>query len=206
MLKLKNKYLAYAIDFVSFVLERVNLDNIKEIIIFGSAARSEADSDSDIDIFINLFNNDNTLEKKVKEIKERFNDSIKSKNYWALKSTQNEISVIVGKLNEWKELKNSIISNGITVYKKFQDQPENAKQLTLFSWENLRPESKRVLLSKRLFGYTKSSKFYEGLIQKYNGEKLGKGIIAVPTETEKTFLKLFKDMKIAIKIQKVMSY
>lgn len=207
MLKLKNKILlAYAADFVSFLTERIDISNIKRIILFGSVARDEASSESDIDLFIDIIGNKKSIETRIKKTKEEFLKSTRHQNYWLLKDIKNKIKPITGKLEEWKELKNSIISNGITLYGKFEEMPSRAVHKTLLSWENIKPESKRVLLSKRLFGYKKNKKSYKGLIQKYGAERIGKGLIAVPFANAKIFLKLFRDMKIAVKIKKILEY
>ena len=70
------------------------------------------------------------------------------------KDVKNEIRLTIGNLDKWKKLKNSIISNGLILYGKFEEMPEEAQHKTLFAWENIRPESKRVMLIKRMFGYS----------------------------------------------------
>lgn len=207
MLKLKNKILlAYAIDFSAFLTERIDMESIKRIILFGSAARGEASKDSDVDLFIDITRDKNNIKKNIKKIKEQFIKSKIYQNYWLLKNVKNEIKPIIGKLEEWGELKNSIISNGIVLYGKFEEIPEKGLHKTLLFWENIKPESKRVLLSKRLFGYKKEKKQYEGLVKKYNAERLGKGMILVLSESANIFLKLFRKMKIKVKIKKVLEY
>ena len=204
MLKLKSKLQAYAIDFTSFLLERINVDYIRKIILFGSVARREDSLKSDVDLFIDLIKK--IPDKDIKKIKEEFMKSKRYRNYWLLKGVKNDFNIVSGKLDEWKDLKNSIISNGITLYGKFEETPSNGVHKTIFSWENIKPESDRVLLSKRLFGYKKGKKSYEGLIQKLKGERIGKGIIAVPSANANMFLKLFRDMKIPVKIRKIIEY
>ena len=206
MLKLKNNLLAYTVDFVSFLTERLDLNNIKRIILFGSVARSEASDESDIDLFFDIVGSEKSIEINIEKIKSEFLRSIKYEKYWLLKGIKNEIKIKVGKLDKWKELKNSIISNGLVLYGKFEEMPEKAVHKTLLSWENVKPESKRVLLSKRLFGYKKGKKNYQGLIQKYNGEKISKGMISVDSTNERVFLKLFKDMSVTVKIRKIIEY
>ena len=198
--------MAYAADFVSFLTERIDIDNIKRIILFGSAARDEASSESDIDLFIDIIGSKKSIETHIKKIKEEFLKSTRYQNYWILKDIKNDIKPIIGELEKWKDLKNSIISNGIVLYGKFEEMPRGAAHKTLLSWENIKPESKRVLLSKRLFGYKKGKKSYKGLIQKYNGERIGKGLIAVPSANTRIFLKLFRDMKVAVKIRRILEY
>ncbi len=205
-----NVLMAYAQDFVSFLVERINQDEIKRIILFGSVARNEASEESDIDIFIDIIGSKKptarNAKNNIKKITEEFMKSKRYTGYWLLKGIKNEIKPIVGNLDDWQELKNSMISNGILLYGKFEETPIKAIHKTLLYWENVKPESKRVLLSKRLFGYTKGKKSYGGLIQKYEGERVGKGTIAVPSESLKIFLELFKDMKVTVKIKKILEY
>lgn len=202
---MNKKLLSYAVDFASFLLERIDKDKIEKIIIFGSVAREEADSDSDIDLFVEVINHAK-IEKSIKEIKTEFFDSIKFKNYWSLKDIKNDIKITAGKIDEWEDIKNSIISNGILLYGKYESTPKNAIHKTIFSWENIKPESKRVLLFKRLFGYKAEKKEYGGIIKQYEGEKLGKGSIMVPTKYSNVFMKLFKEMKITVNIRKIVEY
>ena len=65
---------------------------------------------------------------------------------------------------------------------------------------------KRLLLFKRLFGYKAEKKEYKGLLNQYSGEKLSKGSIIILTKHSIVFMKLFKKMKITVKIRKVVEY
>lgn len=205
MLKLNKKLLSYAIDFVSFFLERIDATKIEKVILFGSVARGEADMESDVDLFIETVN-DTDFKKSIEKIREDFFDSIKFRNYWELKGVNNDIKVIMGKIDKWKDIKNSVISNGILLYGKYESTPRNAVHKTIYSWERVQPESKRVLLFKRLFGYKAEKKEYKGLLNQYSGEKLSKGSIMVPSRYSSIFLKLFREMKITVKIRKVVEY
>lgn len=203
---MKNKHLSYAIDFVSFMLEDLDLDKIKNIILFGSVARAESTKESDIDIFIDVLEQENEYERKIKSLKEEFYNSKFFNNYWKLKGIENEISIKVGKLNEWTELKDSIISNGITLYSKFKELPENYKHYVFITFSNIKPESRRVLLHKKLFGYNYNKKHYNGLLEKFNGVKISKGTIMLPLEHKNIFIQFFKRLKIQIKIRNVIEY
>ena len=205
MLKLNKKLLGYASDFVSFLLERIDKGMIEKIILFGSVSREDADEDSDVDLFVETIDN-SKIEKTIEKVKENFFGSIKFENYWTLKGVKNDIKIIAGRLDEWEDIKNSIISNGILLYGKYESTPRNSIHKTIFSWENIKPESKRVLLFKRLFGYKAEKKKYEGIIEKYNGEKLSKGSIMVLSKYSNIFMKLFKKMEITVKIRKIIEY
>lgn len=200
-----NKLIAFAEDFVAFLIEDIELDKIRNIILFGSVARGEATKESDIDLFVDIVKNKN-IEKKIKKIKNNFYKSTKYKNYWELLDVKNNINMVVGDLSKWKELKPSILANGITLYGKYKEAPKEGKHKVIFAWEDIKPASKRVMLSKKIFGYKYFKKFYEGLLQTYNGKRISKGCIIVPLEHSKPFEKVFKYYKITPKIFKIFEY
>ena len=203
---MKNKYLPYTIHFVSFMLEYLETDNIKNIILFGSAARNEATKESDIDIFIDINAKEKEYSIEVKKIIEKFYESKFYKNYWKIKGFNNSFNVIIGDINKWKELKDNIISTGITLYTKFKSIPDNQKHSLLIYFENIKPETKRVLLYKNLYGYNTKGKHYTGLIEKYNGIKINKGTVLVPLEYKNLLLSLFKRYNITIKTRNIIEY
>lgn len=201
---MNSKLISYALDFTSFLLQKIkDKNNIKNVILFGSVAREEAGKESDVDLFVDVVKENKDLEKEINSIAGKFYDSAKFKRYWQLLDTKNEISLTIGKLDQWKELKPSIVSNGIVLYGKFKPET-SGKPKVLFVWENISPNSKRVLFNKQLFGYKQHGKFYSGLVQKYNGERLGKGNLLVPWENYNVFHQLLKKHKITVKIKKIM--
>ena len=202
---MKSNLIAYALDFTSYLIQKEK-DKIRNIILFGSVAREEADKESDVDIFIDLIKEDSNLEKKIKNTLEDFMKSTKYVNYWKMLDVKNEITLSVGNLEKWKELKPSIIANGVLLYGKYKSEVKNGKHRTFFIWENIKPNSKRVLFNKQLFGYNQNNKFYPGLLQKYNGTRLGKGCISIPIEHSINLHRLFKKYKITVKLKKVLEY
>lgn len=201
------KLLSYAMDFASFLIQKIKeKENIKNIILFGSVAREEAEPSSDIDLFIDVIKENSKTELELNKILEQFLSSVKCRNYWNLLNVKNEIKLTIGNLNNWKSLKPSIIANGIALYGKFKTDIKEGRHKTFFVWENIRPNSKRVLFNKQLFGYKQNNKFYPGILQKYQGEKLGKGCILVDLETAQEFHKLFKKHSITVRIKKVLDY
>lgn len=203
---MKSDLISYSMDFASFLIQKIkNKDIIKNVILFGSVSRGEATEESDIDIFIDVTKENVKLEKEIEQILDKFLDSVKYKGYWKLLGTKNEVKLTIGRLDNWKELKPSIVSNGITLYGKFKSDIQG-KHKTLLVWENIKPNSKRVLLNKQLFGFKQGKRFYSGLLQKNDGERLGKGCIIVPLENSLVFQKLFKKHKISFKIKKIIEY
>ena len=140
-LKSKQELIGYAASFVSFILPKI--DGVKEIILFGSTVRGEAEEESDVDLFIDIEKKDD--EEKIKKIaKEELKKFYKSKiaETWLLKGVKNLINVNVGRLEEWK-LKRSIISEGISLYGKYKETPKNMKALVFFNIEPIRDITKR---------------------------------------------------------------
>ena len=200
-----SKLLAYALDFTSFLIQKANFrEEIKNVILFGSVAREEAGEGSDVDLFIDLVKDSPEIEAACSKIRDDFLDSSKYKNYWQLLGIQNNIALTVGELERW-DLKSSIIANGITLLGKFTAESGGEHKVFLI-WENIKPNATRVLLNKQLLGYNQHQKFYAGLLQKYHGERLGKGCILIPLEHFTVFSKLFRKHKVAVKIKKVREY
>ncbi len=199
--------IAYALDAASFLLQKIKeRENIRSIILFGSVARGDATEKSDIDLFIDVVKESPKFEKEARTAIENFYDSIKYKQYWKLLSITHEIKLTIGKLSAWKELQPSIIANGITLYGKFMPSVKNGLHRTFFIWENVKPNAKRVLFNKQLFGFKQRNKFYQGLLAKYTGERLGKGCVLVPAEHTPLFLALFRKYKITVRIKRIVEY
>ncbi len=204
---MKSKLISYAMDFSSFLMQKTKArEKIKNIILFGSVSRNEAGRKSDVDIFVDVVREDPKLEKEFQKLLNGFMLSTKYKNYWKLLGTENEIKLTVGVLDNWKELKPSILSNGILLYGKFKTDMKSGKHIVFFIWENVKPNLKRVLFNKQLFGFKAGNKFYPGLLQKYGGERIGKGCVAVPLDHYSIFHSLFKKYRIAVRIRKVLEY
>jgi len=94
--------------------------------------------------------------------------------------------------------------NAFVLYSQLKTQIKTGVPKTLISWEVIKPDSKRVLLNKRLFGYIQFGKSYPGLVQKYSADKLGKGCISVPSQYAQHFLKIFQEMKIPVAVREVL--
>lgn len=203
---MSSNLIALAMDFASYVIQKGFSDEIKNIILFGSVARGDAGDNSDIDLFVDVHKQNKNTIIKLNKCLSGFEESTKFLDYWSLIGVQNEIKLTIGELDKWKDLKPNIIANGILIYGKYKPEIRDGKHMTYFIWENIKPNSKRVLFNKQMFGYTHKSKFYDGLVQKYGGEKLGKGCIVVPLENSNIFHGLFKKHKVTVNIKKVLEY
>jgi len=195
----RNELIAYAIDFASYLISKET--EINRIILHGSVARGDFDEESDIDIFTDVIRYDRRIEKKINNIT---NDYYKTKKFkeWELKGIKNTFSLIVGSLDneEWKDLKRSIINTGIILYGKYKGEAEKIKQYTLFSFENIKPDKKRVAVFRKLFGFKLKNKSYPGIIEKYKGISVGKGAVLVPIESVNELKRYFQEKKISVKL------
>ena len=192
----RNELVAYALDFVSYLIEKA--DKIDRIILHGSVSRGDFDEESDIDLFIDC---DKKFEKKINEIIEDYYNTEKFKK-WKLKGIENSFSCIIGKLdsNEWKELKRSIMNTGIILYGKYKAEAEKINQYTLFSFENIKPDKKRIAIFRKLFGFKVKGKRYPGFADEVKAVRIGKGCLLVQIENTKKLSDYFKNKKTTPKI------
>ena len=183
-------------DFVSYLIDKEK--KINRIILHGSVARGDFDEESDIDLFVD---SDEKIEKRVQKILDNY---YKTKKYqdWKLKGVENEISIIVGKLDgdEWKNLKRSIINTGIMLYGKYKAEADKINQYVLFSFENIKPNKKRVLIFRKLFGFKVGKKSYPGLIEKMNTIRIGKGVLLVPIEYVNKLKEYLQNKKVKFRL------
>ncbi|MBS3079139.1 nucleotidyltransferase domain-containing protein [Candidatus Pacearchaeota archaeon] len=200
--------ISYSMDFTSFLIQNLNqknIEKIKSIILFGSVARGESGRESDVDIFVDLISDNKPFEEQINKISEKFFDSIKFTKYWSLMGIKNEFQVISGKLNDWK-LKNSMPGNSIILYQKYSPKLEKGSNRVVLSWDSNKNNSLRVMLNKTIFGYNYYGKRYKGLLEVYNGKKLGANVIIIPSEHLNLFIKEFHRFKISVKINIIFEY
>lgn len=189
-------------DFVSYLIG--HLASIDRIILFGSIARGDFNDESDIDLFIDT--KDKKLEKQVEKLGDDYSKTSKARS-WQLKGIQNTFSCIVGGLDreEWKDLKRGMVNNGLILYDKYKATAEKIHQYTLFSFENIKPESVRVMANRVLFGFRVKGKKYPGLAEQYGLVKLGKGVLLVPIEHSLKIKYFFREKKITVKVYDIWS-
>ena len=175
----RNKLISLASSFASFLINRIE---VKSIILFGSVAQNSFDKESDIYIFVET---EAKNEKKIKNILELYKKTEEYEKF-RLDGIDNEIIVKVGKLDEWKGLKRSIISGGIILYGNYQGKPERLKHKILFilSVGNLK-RAERVKIWRKIYGYKQKigNKIYSssGIAER----KIGKGAFIIPIEKMK---------------------
>lgn len=199
--------ISYALDFASFIIQSLKnkeKNNIYQIILFGSVARGDFNKNSDVDIFVDC-NVSSKLDASIQEIKNKFFESKKYKDYWLLFGIKNEINVVVGNLDKWK-LKNSLIGSSIVLYGPYNLKNKEGKNKVLLSWGKIKSESQRVMLNKRILGYSHYGKKYAGKADLNKFEKLGTNVLLIEADSLKMFLKIFYDLKIAVSLRNVFEY
>ncbi len=194
----KNEIVAYAASFVSFILPKIQ--GVKEIVLFGSVTRGEADKGSDIDLFFDIEDNKKEGEIKElikKEIKKFYNSKIAE--VWFLKGIKNPININVGRLEEWK-LKRSIISEGIVLYGQYKEIPAKMKKFVYFNINTIKDISKRNRIIRKLFGRKETNYATDGLINNTYGKKLTPTSFIVSQEHAQYIIKLLGEEKINYKL------
>ena len=200
----KTEIYSYVYDFLSRLIERLEEDSIRSIIVFGSVARGDFDKESDVDIFIDTAKED--VSSMVKKALNEFYSH--SRGTWVLRGIENQIVPIVGDLNseKWSNLKKEIISNGIVIYGRYQELPNNIKSYVLitYSISKFKPKEKskfiRNLLGYKLIQNKKEYKI-EGLLQQLEGIKVSKSVILVPKENQQKVYEFFSKSKASFEIR-----
>ncbi len=178
----QNKLISLALNFASFLVDRMNIDSI---VLFGSVAQNTFDKDSDIDLFIET-NNKN--QEKVKNLLEIYKKTEQYEKF-RLEGIKNDISLKVGKLEEWKELKRSIISGGIVLYGNYKGKPEKLSHKILFmlNTDSLKRTDK-IRIWRKIYGYSQKARkkvyVFKGMVER----KIGRGAFIIPAEK-------FKELK-----------
>ncbi|MBI2449518.1 nucleotidyltransferase domain-containing protein [Candidatus Pacearchaeota archaeon] len=193
----KDNLISYAMDFASYLISKV--ENIDKIIIHGSVVREDYDEESDIDLFIEVLGKN--TEGKIKNALENYYKTNRYKE-WELKGVKNPISIIVGRLDskEWKDLKRAILNTGILLYGKYKAKAEKIYHYTLLSFENIKPDKKRISIFRKLFGFTRAGRKYLGLTEKMNALRIGKGVLLVPIEYTQKLKNYFQKEKIPLRL------
>ncbi|MBT4376623.1 nucleotidyltransferase domain-containing protein [archaeon] len=191
----KNKLISYAMEFSSFLVRNCEVD---KIVLYGSVARGDFGEGSDIDLFVEA---DGKNERKIHRLIQDFYKTEVARNS-KLKGIENNISVIVGRLGskEWKDLNRAILNSGIVLYGKYKSNVEKSDSYSLFVFENIKPDKKRIAVFRKLFGFRVGKKSYPGLVNDLKGIKIGKGSILIPLESSMKIKDYFREKKIGFRI------
>ena len=197
----------YAISAAHFIIMHIPewLDKINSVVLFGSVAQGSGDKNSDIDIFIDAKISENQKTKLHSAIRKSIAQFHLSQEGLAFKmeGIANEISVLAGDLDVWKEMQRSISASGIVLYGKYKKNvsKEGLKHYVLVFWEAKR-KNRGAFLNK-MYGYKIKGKKYKGLIEKYNGNKIGKSAAIIPMEHKDVFFNTLEHYSLNYKIMEV---
>ncbi|MEK6887377.1 MAG: nucleotidyltransferase domain-containing protein [Candidatus Aenigmatarchaeota archaeon] len=190
------RYATFAAAHLISSLSESELKRVRNVVLFGSAARFTASEESDIDIFFDVSGSKRfqlSLRSKLNKAADQFyltNDALGFKS----RGIDNELSIKAGNLKEWRELAQSIASHGIVLYGKYSSKPPGVMAYTILSWE-LPGKAKGALLNK-IYGYKTSKKRYPGLLEKNKGIKLGRAVIMMPAQNSNVFIDVLEKYKI----------
>ena len=196
----RNELIGYAMDFAALLVSRVTVD---KIILYGSVARGDFDRGSDVDLFISI------KEKIQFDVDRAIIDFQKTQkaHAWRLKGVGNQISCVVGDLDssQWRDLKRAMLVDGLVLFGKYTSAAENIHQYSLICFEGIKPESKRVTITRALFGFRLGKRQYLGLAAQYGIIKCGRGSILVPALAVHMVKSLFKSHHVTVRIYDVWS-
>jgi predicted nucleotidyltransferase len=200
---MRNKLIAYALDFASFLLE--SGVEPRRIILFGSVVSGDFDRESDVDIFVDI---GEAEEKNVRNALKVFESTFGER--WMMKGMNNVISLKVGDLDRWKGLKRSIQSSGIMLYGRYAEFPENMKSYLLFRLDfSGIPRAGKVRLWRELYGYAQKvgRKRYEktGIVKSLGGQKIEKGAVLLPSEKSGELTGFLNKNRIKFRVNEIWS-
>ncbi|MFW5953484.1 MAG: nucleotidyltransferase domain-containing protein [Candidatus Natronoplasma sp.] len=194
---------AYSARFTSFLIEKLGRETSKidNIILYGSVARGTADEESDVDIFVDT---SHEMEEMINEILEEFYDS-REFTLFRSKGVDNEIELKIGELSEWKDLHRSISSTGKVLWGRYKttEEPIGTQHKIIFYWDKI-GRSRSSFLNK-LYGYESKEKKIVGLLEKWNGKKIGKSSIMIPIQHKEDMLELIEEYDVNAKNIEVFS-
>ena len=191
----KNR-LSYAVSYISYLLRNLSdVSLIDRIILYGSVAKKQSSKESDVDIFVELKKDTKKLRHEIEQGAESFYKS-KEAIIFKILGTSNEISLKVGKLDEWPDLKRSIMSDGIVLFGNVDlgAKPTYAEHKIIFFWDNVKLN--RTAFLNKLYGYKTKKITYVGLLERWSGKKLGKSCVIFPIKHRNELIDIMKKYKV----------
>lgn len=195
----------YALAAAAFLLNSLPdglFRKVRQVILFGSVATGTAEQDSDVDIFIDADMKVAEIGQAKRIIRKSIHDFSATKDAlrFKLEGIDNPLSVRVGKLDEWQDLKGSIESSGIVLYGAYVPAGKPGKYLIIY-WDRIETPDRGALLNK-LYGY-KIGKRYPGLLKKIGGRRIGKSAILIPVQHKDEIMRILEKYKVDYKIAEV---
>ena len=189
----------YANYFVAYLFNNLkNADNIKRIVLYGSAAKGETNKDSDIDLFIEINRKNEKFSKEIYKIEKNFYES-REATLFKSKGVNNKFDIKIGFLKEWKLLYRSIASTGIILYGHYEAEelPSGVKHFILIFWDKI--EINRGAFLNKVYGFKIGNKRYSGMLEKFDGKRTGKSCIMLPIENKDDIFRLLREHKVNAK-------
>lgn len=205
---LRNKLIGYAESYLSFLFSDDELwhkEAVKQIVLFGSAARNEATADSDIDLFVEVYRSADKIlvEQQTTRALSSFLQSQVYKE-WMLRGIRNEIKLMVGVLGKQSDLKRSLISDGLVLFGKFSGEIV-AEHTVLFSFETIQEKNKRYRVDRRLFGRREKGFEQSGLVEQLGGRRISNRVFVLPSKQTPAILAFLKAEKVDFAMHEIWS-
>jgi hypothetical protein len=110
---------------------------------------------------------------------------------YELAGIDTEIKPKIGRLDEWPDLKRSILSDGIVLWGRMEyGRPKGTRHMVIFHWDKV--EKNRGAFLNKIYGCNVGGKKYEGVISKCGGSKLGKSCVMLPISCRESMIGLTK--------------
>ena len=186
----------YANYFVAYLFNNLkSVDNIKRIVLYGSAAKGETNKDSDIDLFIEINRKNEKFSKEIYKIEKNFYESREAALFKS-KGINNKFDIKIGFLKDWKLLYRSIASTGIILYGHYEAEelPSGVKHFIIVFWDKI--EKNRGAFLNKVYGFKIGNKRYSGMLEKFGGKRTGKSCIMLPIENKDDIFRLLREHKV----------
>jgi len=172
------------IEYITDKMKRVN--GVIGVILFGSYSRGDFEEGSDIDLLA-IFRNKKTLESHLRDVYE-----ITSESSLFIQAIGLTLKELIG-----SPLLQSVLREGKIYYadgnvKKILTPMHKPYALVTYSAANLSPKE-RVAFAQKLEGRGRGKYRYDGLIQKLDGFKVGRGVLMIPLENLKNLTDHLED-------------
>jgi predicted nucleotidyltransferase len=199
----RRKYALAAVAFVLNSLPDSLFRKVRQVILFGSVATDTAGPESDVDLFIDADMTVVETARAKRILKKSAQDFSVTKDAlrFKLEGIDNALSVRIGKLDEWHDLRESIEVSGMVLYGMYMPARKLGKKYLVFYWDKLSIPNRGALLNK-LYGY-KAKKRYPGLLEKLGGRKIGKSAILVPIQQKNEIMRLMEKYRVDYKILEI---
>lgn len=188
---------------IDFICRAREIPNLSVVILFGSVVKGELHKKSDIDLLL-LFDTDHNPEVgEEAEVAHAVSSEILSKH-----DIPHSFSFVMENLNDPRldpQFLRNVVNEGIIIWafpelKILQEPHPNMRPVTIFSYSmtNLVPKEK-MAVHRALYGYrvekvVKGKRYVneaDGIVRE-NGEKLGDGVVILPSNASSKVVELFQ--------------